>query len=201
MSPAELNIIAITERVFVRTKIPAISLTVKSTPDVIVIAAGNIGPPGPPGTPGGPPGPPGPVGPSLVQVVECSFAFDTPGLIEPSAGLPLMDVVAGTILLYCLLEISEAWEVPEGGWPVPRGNLYFEGTDPWDGECTSNLNYVNQSVDAGMRSMMMLNNTTPPIVWDTDGTLFWIALSQIAYPSKGRGRVIVACAAPEEWGV
>src|SRR5580765_682775 len=48
------------------------SLTVDSAPDVVVVAAGGIGPEGPKGPPGpegasgpvGPPGPPGPVGPA-----------------------------------------------------------------------------------------------------------------------------------------
>lgn len=52
MSPAELNIQAITEEITIHSEVPSIDLTVDSAPDVIVLAAGNVGPPGPPGPEG-----------------------------------------------------------------------------------------------------------------------------------------------------
>lgn len=52
MSPAELNIQAITEKITIDSEIPDVDLIVESTPDVIVMASNSMGPPGPPGPPG-----------------------------------------------------------------------------------------------------------------------------------------------------
>lgn len=52
MSPAELNIQAITEEIIVDSEMPTADLIVKSEPDIIVLALSNMGPQGPPGEPG-----------------------------------------------------------------------------------------------------------------------------------------------------
>lgn len=52
MSPAELHIQAITEEITVNSEVPTAHLTVESSPDVIILASGAIGPPGPPGSSG-----------------------------------------------------------------------------------------------------------------------------------------------------
>ncbi|MET0786559.1 MAG: hypothetical protein ABWY25_07635 [Paenisporosarcina sp.] len=52
MSPAELNITAITEKIIVDSEVPDMLVVVESIPDVIVLASGNMGLPGPPGPPG-----------------------------------------------------------------------------------------------------------------------------------------------------
>lgn len=61
--------IDVEETIVVTAEVPDISVVLKSTPDVIVLAAGGIGPPGEDGEDGtdgaqGPPGPTGPQGPT-----------------------------------------------------------------------------------------------------------------------------------------
>lgn len=52
MSPAELNIQAITETIIVDSEMPTAEVIVKSEPDILVLALSNMGPQGPPGPPG-----------------------------------------------------------------------------------------------------------------------------------------------------
>ena len=52
MSPAELHIQAITEEITVRSEVPSAQVVIELAPDVIVLTAGNVGPPGPPGPSG-----------------------------------------------------------------------------------------------------------------------------------------------------
>ena len=71
MSLDEVTITIETEDVIIEVEeIPEITLDTKSSPDIVILASGNVGPTGPPSTvpgPQGPPGPEGPIGPEGPQ--------------------------------------------------------------------------------------------------------------------------------------
>jgi hypothetical protein len=81
MSLTDLQIVAQKDDVLVSVESPPpISLTKVTTPDLLVIAAGNVGPTGPPGATG-PEGPIGPEGPQgkWVSLTQAEYnALDPP---------------------------------------------------------------------------------------------------------------------------
>jgi hypothetical protein len=76
----EMKVTIESTEVELRIEKPDIDLTLETSPDVIVLAAGNIGVPGPEGPEGpegpyGPAGPPGPVGPTGPPGTLTTFIF------------------------------------------------------------------------------------------------------------------------------